>query len=276
MTSLIDPKKSPMFVQSVEKALLVLRAFDSGSRSMSLGELAGSIGISKSAAQRFTYTLETLGYVRKDPSTRRWMLTPRTLDIGSAYLATDVLLESANPHLVDLNQACRESVNLSEPDGADMIFLTRFTSHSRSFVQMPFGTRIPMFCTASGRAYLSTLAPEEAERVLRSAPLHSFAASTVTDIEAVLAQVEQSRERGFATASEEFYVGDLNVAAPLVGPDGTGIGAINISGPTSRWTIEKMEAELAPLLVQTARKISAGPNARVRQAKTGKKKREEQ
>ncbi len=260
-----DPRMSAMFVRSVEKALLVLRAFDSGRRSMSLGEIATSVGISKSAAQRFTYTLETLGYLRKDPSSRRWSLTPRTLDIGSAYLATDTLIETANPYLVDLNQDCRESVNMSEPDGADMIFLARFTSHSRTFVHMPFGTRIPMFCTASGRAYLSTLPAEKADEILRSSDFHPFTPSTEVDPETILQRVDAARSRGFATAAEEFYVGDLNIAAPIVGPDGVGIGAINISCPTARWTIEKMEAELAPLLVQTARKISSGPNARIRQ-----------
>lgn len=254
-----------MFVQSVEKAFAVLRAFDSGRRTMSLSEIALTVGITKSAAQRFTHTLEVLGYLRKDIASRRWQLTPRTLDIGSAYLATDPLVEKANPHLVDLNQSCRESVNLSEPDGSDMVFLARFTSHSRSFIHMPAGTRIPMFCTASGRAYLSTLPQEEAERILRSAPLHPFTAHTIVDPVQILSRIEEARSRGFAHASEEFYIGDLNIAAPLVGPDGVGIGAINISCPTNRWTISKMEADLAPLLVQTARRISGGPSARIRQ-----------
>ena len=265
------PEKSAMFVHSVAKAFAVLRAFDSGQRTMSLGEIAASVGISKSAAQRFTHTLGTLGYIRKDPSSRRWMLTPKNLDIGSAYLATDPLLETANPHLVELNHACGESVNLSEPDGQDMVFMARFTSHSRSYVQMPFGMRIPMFCTASGRAYLSTLPAAEAESIIAASSLHPFTAATETSAEAVLSMVSRARERGFATASEEFYLGDLNIAAPLVGPDGKGIGAINISGPTVRWNIPKMEAELAPLLMQAARNISAGPNARVRQAQHAKK-----
>lgn len=260
-----DERGSTMFVQSVERAFAVLRAFDGGRVSMGLSEIAQSAGITKSAAQRFIHTLEALGYLRQDPASRRWQLTPRTLDIGAAYLTTDPLIEKANPHLVDLNHACGESVNLSEPDGREMVFLARFTSHSRTFVHMPVGTRIPMVCTASGRAYLSTLPRDEAERIVRAAPLHPFTTHTPTDPEAVLALVDETRRNGFATAAEEFYLGDLNIAAPLLSPDGTGIGAINISGPVSRWTIEKMKTELAPLLLQTARSISGGPSAKTRQ-----------
>ena len=255
---------SSLFVHSLEKAIGVLRAFDGGSSSLSLAELARLVGISKAAAQRFTHTLEGLGYMQKDPSSRRWSLTPRTLEIGAAYLANDPLIHQATTHLVDLNQASRETVNLSEPHATDMVFLARFTSHSRSFVHMQVGTRIPMFCTASGRAYLSTLADAEVDAILHAAPPVPYTGRTIVASDRILDLVAQARERGFATACEEFYLGDLNVAAPLLGADGRGVGAINISCPTSRWEMDDMEARLAPLLVETARRISAGPNARTR------------
>ncbi|MES1926693.1 IclR family transcriptional regulator [Salinisphaera sp. T31B1] len=260
-----DPTASPLYVRSVAKAFAVLQAFDDGRQTMSLSEIASAVGMTKSAAQRFTYTLGVLGLLSQDAASRRWQLTPRTLDIGAHYLAADSLIEQATPHLVELNHRCGESVNLSRPDGLDMVFVARFTSHSRAFVHMPVGTRIPMFCTASGRAYLSSLAPARAQATIQASVLHSFTAHTLTDPERIQAAIAEAIPRGFAMASEEFYLGDLNIAAPILAADGNAIGAVNVSCPTSRWTLDRMAAEIAPMLMETVRGISSGPSARLRQ-----------
>ena len=260
-----ETQTSPLYVRSVAKAFAVLEAFDAGHRSMSLSEIAQSVGMTKSAAQRFTYTLGALGLLSQDPASRRWQLTPRTLDIGATYLAADSLIEQATPYLVELNHRCGESVNLSRPDGLDMVFVARFTSHSKAFVHMPVGTRIPMFCTASGRAYLSSLASVRAAECIQASILHAFTAHTVIVADEILAHIAASGPRGFATASEEFYLGDLNIAAPIVAADGSALGAVNVSCPTSRWTLKRMAEQIAPLLAETVRQISGGPSARLRQ-----------
>ncbi len=224
---------------------------------MNLSEIVAAARITKSAAQRFTHTLETLGYLRKDAHTRRWVLTPKMLDLGYAYLAADPLIEQASPHLLDLNQACGESVNLSEPDGTDMVFVARFPSHKRFFVHISVGRRLPMFCTAAGRAYLSALPDSRAEAIIAQSPIHRFTPLTETDRARIADLVRQARDDGYAWANEEYFRGDLNIAVPLLGVDGDPVGAINISGPTSRWTLDRLRQELVPLLIETARAVSA-------------------
>ncbi|MDF1600912.1 IclR family transcriptional regulator [Mesorhizobium sp. YIM 152430] len=245
-----------LFVESVERGFEVLRAFR-GTFSLSLTELSDRAGITKSAAQRFTHTFEVLGFLRRD-SSKRWSLTPRALEFGTYYLASDPLLERANPHLNELNHECGESVNLSQPDGTDMVYMARFTANRRFFIHMPIGTRIPMYCAASGRAYLSTQPRDDARLLVEHAARRAFTAKTITDVDAIMELVDEARDQGFAKASEEFYVGDLNIAAPIISADGQTLGCVNISGPTSRWSMERMEAELAPLLIQTVRTISSG------------------
>ncbi|OWY08397.1 hypothetical protein B6V74_14750 [Thioclava sp. F42-5] len=256
----MSEKRSRQYVEAVEKAFAVLRAFK-GHASLSLTELANLAGITKSAAQRFTYTLEQLGYLSRDES-RRWVLTPRTLELGASYLSMNPLIERANPHLAELNRNCSESVNLSVPDGTDMVFVARFVANQRTFIHMALGTRIPMFCTASGRAYLSRLDTKQAEDLISGSKAMPYTAKTITDKQAVMEQIAVARHRGFAIAEEEYYVGDLAIAAPVFGSNGKVIGAINISGPTSRWTIEKLSSELSAQLIHTARAVSSGrPNA---------------
>jgi DNA-binding IclR family transcriptional regulator len=256
-------ERDPLFNHSVEKALAMLAVFGAERRAMNLGEIAAAVGMSRSSAQRCAHTLERLGYLKRETRGGRWLLAPRVLSIAHAYFTSHRLIESATTHLIDLNQACGESVNLSEPDGSDMVFIARFPSHKRFFIHMPIGRRLPMHCTASGRAYLAALPQAETQRLLRSATLQALTPHTITDPKQILKLIGAARESGYAWADQECYRGDLTIAAAVLGDDGRPLAAINISGPTSRWTLNELRAKLSPLLLETARAVS-GSESRLR------------
>jgi DNA-binding IclR family transcriptional regulator len=250
--------RDPLFNRSVEKALAILEAFGGERRALSLAELAVSVGVTTSSAQRCVHTLVRLGYLRRDPQAKRWVLTPRALGLAHAYLAGHALLEQATTHLIDLNQASGESVSLSEPDGTNMMFIARFPSLKRFYIHMPLGRRLPMYCTASGRAYLSALPAAQAQRVLRRCDLKALTPYTLTEAATILKRIHEAREVGYAWSDQECYRGDLSIAAPLLGIDGQPLAAVNISAPTSRWTLPELRSKLAPLLLQTARAAGLG------------------
>jgi DNA-binding IclR family transcriptional regulator len=249
--------------QSVEKALAVLRAFGGAQRALTLGEIAKATGITKSSAQRVTHTLQHLGYVQRDAHANRWVLSPRVLTLGFGYLSGHVLIEGATSHLLGLNVATGESVSLSEPDDTQMVYIARFPSHGPFHIHMPIGRALPMFCTAAGRAYLSRLPMDEVSGILDRSPLRALTPHTLTDRDRVLALIRKAHETGYAHANQECYRGDLTIGAAIMGPHGRPVGAINISGPTSRWTLEGLEQRWAPLLIQTARAASSGMADRI-------------
>jgi IclR family transcriptional regulator, pca regulon regulatory protein len=250
--------RDPLFNRSVEKALAILEAFGGERRALSLAELAASVGVTTSSAQRCVHTLVRLGFLRRDPQAKRWVLTPRALAFAHAYLAGHALLEQATTHLIDLNQASGESVSLSEPDGTNMMFIARFPSLKRFYIHMPVGRRLPMYCTASGRAYLSALPAAQAQRVLRRSDLKALTPHTLTEAATILKRIHEAREVGYAWSDQECYRGDLSIAAPVLGVDGQPLAAVNISAPTSRWTLPELRSKLAPLLLQTARAACLG------------------
>ena len=249
--------------QSVEKALGVLHAFGGERRALNLAEIAAAAGITKSSAQRFTSTLEQLGYLQRDLHSRRWVLSPRVLTIGHSYLAGHTLIEAATSHLLQLNVATGESVSLSEPDDTSMVYVARFPGHQPFLIHMPIGRSLPMFCTAAGRAYLSRLPPEEVAEVLERSKLRPLTSTTVTDKARILDLVNEARELGYSRADQECYRGDLTIGAAVIGQHGRPVAAINISGPTSRWTMEALIQRWAPLLMQTARAASSGMADRI-------------
>jgi IclR family pca regulon transcriptional regulator len=250
--------RDPLFNSSVEKAFAILETFGGERRALSLAQLAAGVGMTTSSAQRCTHTLVRLGYLRRDALLKRWVLTPRALAISHAYLSGHALLEQATTHLIDLNQASGESVSLSEPDGADMVYIARFPSLKRFHIHMPVGRRLPMYCTAAGRAYLSALPAGVAQRLLRRAEPRALTPFTLTDPRQIWKRVQAARQAGYAWTEQECYRGDLTIAAPVLGEDGQPLAAVNVSAPTSRWTLGELRAKLAPLLLQTAHAASVG------------------
>ncbi|TKC85920.1 IclR family transcriptional regulator [Trinickia terrae] len=251
-----DTSTDLLFNQSLEKGLAVLRAFSAKRRTMTLAEVAEATSITKSSAQRMIYTLEKLGYVRKHPLTRRYQLTPRVMQIGFNYLAADTLIDVANPFLSELTNLTGETTNLTEPDDDEMVYVARFVSTKFVPIHMPIGSRIPMFCTGSGRAYLSALPPDEASARLQLMELRTFTPRTLTSLEAIEAQLADARRNGYATNREELFIGDMTIAAPVLGSQGRPVAAVHVVAPTSRWSFEEAQQRLAPAVIDCARGIS--------------------
>ena len=247
---------SRLFNQSVEKGLDVLCAFGAQRRGMTFAEVAEAAGINRSSAQRMVYTLEQLGYVRKHPQTRRYELTPRVLRIGFNYLAGNPLIDLANPFLSELTNVTTETTCLTEADGAEMVYVARFVSAQFVPVHMPIGSRIPMYCTASGRAFLSALPEADALALIRQGERVAHTRHTLTDESAILEQLQLARQRGYAVNREELFLGDMTLAAPVVGGRGRPVAAVHVVAPTSRWTPEEAEKRLAPALIACARSLS--------------------
>lgn len=248
---------SPLFVTALSKGLSIITAFRSGRPSMNLVELAEATGLNKSTVQRSVFTLEALGYVGKDPDTKRYRLTPRSLDLGSGYLQTSDLVERSNPYLHELNRGTEESCNLLEPCGLDMLYVARFPSHRQISIHVPLGRHLPMYCTAAGRAYLAALPPAECDAILDASELVAHTASTIVDRQRLGEVIDQARRDGYAFANEEFYVGDISVAAAVVNANGYPLGAVNAAVPFSRWTLDDARRDLAPKVINTARSISS-------------------
>jgi DNA-binding IclR family transcriptional regulator len=248
--------RDPLFNSSVEKTLAILESFGGERRARSLAELAAAVGMTTSSAQRCTHTLVRLGFLRRDAHARRWVLTPRALSLAHSYLAGHELLEQATTHLIDLNQVSGESVSFSEPDGTDMVYIARFPSLKRFNIHMPVGRRLPMYCTASGRAYLAALPEAAAQRILARSQLRALTPMTITDPRQILKRIAAAREAGYSWQEQECYRGDVTIAAAVLGDDGLPLAAVNISAPTSRWTLAELRSKLSPVLLQTARAAS--------------------
>lgn len=251
-----DETRDPLYVASVEKAVRVLQAFRDAGPSVSLTEIAERTGLGKSASQRFCHTLVALGYLERDPRTRQLKPSPQLLDFSYIFLASDPFTSIAAPFLLRAREKCGEAVNLALPLGHNVMYVIRLPSVNASLTNPLIGGCAPMFCTSSGRSYLSTLPPEEAATLVDGAPRTALTSHTVTDRDEILTRVAGAREAGFATAYQECIYGEITVGAPIWGRNRRGVGAMNICVTMPGWTLERVRDELAPIACQTAHEIS--------------------
>ena len=145
--------RAPHFVQSLERGLAVIRAFDEHNVELTLSDVARSTGLTRAAARRFLLTLADLGYVRTDG---RWFsLSPRVLELGYAYLSSLSLPEVAEPHMERLVAEVHESSSVSVLDGEDIVYVARVPTSRIMTVSINVGTRFPAYATSMGRVLLA-------------------------------------------------------------------------------------------------------------------------
>ena len=251
-----DPRQSPLFIGSTEKAFQVLHAFDSAHRQMPLSMIAKIAGLDRSATQRLVHTLETLGYLRRVPDTRDYTLTPKLLQFGYNYLRGNELVRRAAPYLLDVSRAVGETTNMHELDGTDIVYLARFPGQHIINVEIMVGSRLPAVLTASGTAMLSRSPQTVVDDILERSRLTPLTGQSVVDPSRLRERIDTARERGYAIIANETVLGDVSVASSITDEHGQAIAGISISVPTTRWTVKRVESELTKHVQLVAASLS--------------------
>lgn len=243
------------YVQSLERGLTVIRAFDAETPQLSLSDVARRTGLTRAAARRFLLTLQDLGYVRTDG--RLFSLTPRVLDLGYSYLSSLSLPEIAQPHLEELSRQVRESTSVSVLDGGEIVYVARVPVSRIMTVGISVGTRFPAHATSMGRVLLAGLPAAELDAYLRETDLTTLTPRTVTSAEALRAELDTVREQGYALVDQELEEGLRAVAVPLRGRDGAVVAAMNVSTHAGRTSSAEVRRQVLPLLLAAARAIES-------------------
>ncbi|MFC0108532.1 IclR family transcriptional regulator domain-containing protein [Kibdelosporangium aridum] len=238
------------FVQSLERGLAVIRAFDGDHPEMTLSDVARVTGLTRAAARRFLLTLVDLGYMRTDG--RLFTLRPKVLELGYSYLSSLGLPDVAQPHLEKLAGEVHESCSVSVLDGPDIVYVARVPTKRIMKVMIEIGTRFPAHATSMGRVMLA--AQDNLDDFLATTTLTALTDRTITDPAELKSELSRVRAQGWSMVDEELEHGLRSIAAPIRNK-GKVIAAINISTHVSR-PIESVHADLVPPLLATAEAIS--------------------
>ncbi len=217
------------YVQSLERGLAVITAFDHDHPAMTPTEVAQRTDLSRATARRFLLTLTDLGFVRVQDG--RFTLTPppQVLRLGTAYLSGLGLPQIAQPHLERLSADLHESTSAAVLDRTDIVYVARVGTRRIMSVGITVGTRFPAHATSMGRVLLAHLDEDELDAYFATAELRPLTDATVHDEPTLRATLAEVREQGWACVEQELEPGLASVAAPLRRADGAVVAAANVS-----------------------------------------------
>jgi IclR family transcriptional regulator, pca regulon regulatory protein len=245
----------PDFVEALARGLDVLTAFGPAHRTMSLTEVAERTGLARPTARRLLLTLEELGYVRSGAA--GFALTPKVLDLGTAYVGSLGLWDVARPRLEALVARTGESSSMAQLDGSDIVYVARVAVPKIITLRVEIGTRFPAVQTSQGKVLLAALSADQLEAALAVPSRSGLPPYTGVSPGQLREELSQVRARGWALADEELAPGVRSVAVPVRDRDGVVRAAMNVTVHAAETSIETLLHDHLPLLLRTAGEVSA-------------------
>jgi IclR family transcriptional regulator, pca regulon regulatory protein len=252
------------FLKTLDRGLQVLAAFSPEQPALTLSEMASRLNLDPGTVFRFVYTLEHLGYVRRQPN-GAYRLTSRLLDLARPVDAPGEMRAMALPHMEALAVEVEETVSLAVLDGGEIVVLAQVESPKPVTVRSRLGDRQPAYCTAQGKVLLAHLPPTALDSVLQSLDLRAYGARTITSRVALRAELRRTIQRGYAVNNDEMDAGLRALAVPVQGRDGAVAAALSIDVPTGRMSMAELQAGCLAPLSAAAGRISQALGAEVEQ-----------
>jgi len=237
------------------KGLTVIRAFARDHAALSLSDVARSARIPAATARRCLLTLEELGYVIR--SGRDFLLRPKVLELGAAYLESMNIEQITRTHLEELARQTADSAALCVLDGVDIVYLARTSVRTLLRLEAHVGSRFPAHATSMGRVLLAGLSPERLNRYFENAHLEALTARTVTDPAKLRALIEECRRLGYAAVEDELAYGVIALAVPVFDHQHRVVAALNSSSHSRRTSRTRLVRERLAMLQQASREISS-------------------
>ena len=219
-------------VRSVDRAIEILDLLGQGG-SRSGAELARELGVHRSTALRLLATLERHALVERDGGSGRYRLGRRLPQLASVVTGEFDLRYLARPVCERLATSAGETATLDVLAGDVIVPIEQATASTSVVTVNWLGRRTPVHCTASGKA-IAAFGPAAVRARLLAMPLDRVTPHTITDGRELEAQLDEARRTGVARTREELEVGLDAIAAPVFGPDGEVLAALDVSGPSHR------------------------------------------
>ncbi len=224
---------------SVRKAFQILALISESDQGLGISELAKRMGISKGTVHGITAALDEMGVIIRNPISKRYSLGYTIMELGRKGLSRIPLREAARRHIEVLMEETGETVFLGIRKDDYILILDVMESNKELKITSPSGTKMPLSAGATGKLFLAYMEERNRLRYLETSGLPKYTVNSVTDVERYLHEIEEVRERGFATDNEEYLPGVRAVAA-LIKTDDPILAAIWVVGFASSLTNEKM------------------------------------
>jgi IclR family transcriptional regulator, KDG regulon repressor len=230
-------KPSSTLIHTVQ----LLDCFSKDEPYLGVREAARKTGISTSTTGRVFASLKDLGLLVQDMETRQYALAGKVLAWAEIYTATLDVRRVAQPFIYDLQRLTGETISLYILEGRQRVCVERLESEQNVRVIARVGRYIPLHAGSAGKLFLAFMTPVQRDEVLATEPRQAFTPLTITDPDKLREECQKIAARGYAISHGEWTEDASGVAAPIFNPRGQMMAAMTISGPTGRFTPDKVE-----------------------------------
>jgi DNA-binding IclR family transcriptional regulator len=242
--------------QTVERALSILTCFTDARPRLRVSDLVKELGLSQSTVSRLLATLESLGFVERDPQTGLYGLGLELVTLAGIALNQIEVRRQAMAELSAVAAELGLAANLAILRGDEIFYLATVEGPRAPKYYTMIGKRNQLHCTGMGKALLAHLPEEEREAILARLSFPVFTPHTADSADTLRPMLQRVIERGYAVEREELAFGRACVAAAIRDATGAVIAATSISGPLSAIDLEHREGQLAARVIEMAGNIS--------------------
>lgn len=247
---------------TLAKGLAALEWMTRQQRDCRVTDLAQAFGIARSNAHRTLQTLVECGWALQDPATSAYRPSLRLFELGALVAEVADIGTLLRPHLATLAQATGETIHLATLDGAEVVYLDKFDSPLPVAAYSRVGGRAAAYCVASGKALLAAARQDTVALRQRFATLAAHTPNSITDFDALHAELERTRARGYAENREEWRIGVCGLGVPVFNARGDAVAALGMSVPSIRFARTQARS-LAEQVMTCAREASGTLGYRV-------------
>ncbi|TRD17830.1 IclR family transcriptional regulator [Palleronia caenipelagi] len=202
-------------------------------------EVNAHLGLPKPTIHRLFSTLTDEGFLQQDIDGRTYSPGPRLRTLAGGVLSSLRIRTARQAILRRLSREIGETCNIALPDRDAMIYLERVETEWPLRIQLPIGTRVPFYCTASGKLYLSSLASNHLKSYVAATRLEAHTPNTLTDPDALMDELSRIRSQGYALDRSEFMDGMVALAVPVQDPNGRLMVTLSFHAPTQRFDADQ-------------------------------------
>lgn len=250
-------EKSEYIIQAVDHALDLLEQFHDDVDELGVTELSKRLKLHKNNVFRLLATLESRAYIEQNKVTENYRLGLKTLELGQTFIKQMGLLRQSRPVLEALVKECNETTYVAILKEFHIVYLDAVETDLTVRVVPRVGSRLPAYCTAAGKIQLAYMTDEELDNYIPGKELKRYTANTITDKNELKKHLAKVAEQGYAVDNEELDSGVRCVSAPIRDYTRRIIGAVSISGPSMRFSDERIDNDLIPLVKRAAEEISS-------------------
>jgi DNA-binding IclR family transcriptional regulator len=242
-------------VQSIGRAFAILEEVARNREGIGLADLSKRVGLHNSTTFHLVKTMVSLGYIRQIKDSKRYRIGRPLFALAASALDEIEMVSMATPVLEELSRETGESSHFGTRMSDAVVVVARTPGPGAFQLTDRAGVVRPAYCTALGKVILAALRPDQLDRYLERVELKPLAKNTITDPERLRREIEAVRHAGIAFDDGEFD-DEVRCAAMAVRDfSGQVIGAIGISGPIWRLSIQALQSR-ARNLEQAARQLS--------------------